>query len=272
MTGPPGDPRLDPDTIARLAPLTGSPGDTAVLTDFDGTLAPIIEDPTAVRALPGAIEVLNRLVVSYAVVAVVSGRPVSFLGERLAGTSGVRLIGLYGLEQVDASGALVEVPEAERWRPAVTGVVERLRAVAPEGAWIESKGLTVTAHWRKVPGWATEAGALVAAEAAATGLVPHVGRMSLELRPPVDVDKGTVVAALAAGHRAVCFLGDDFGDLPAFAALGRLASEAGVAAVSVAAVDAESAPEVEAAAAVSVPGPEGALAVLRWLADAADGG
>jgi hypothetical protein len=45
-----------------------------------------------------------------------------------------------------------------------------------------------------------------------------------------------------------------------------------VAAVSVAAVDAESAPEVAAAAAVSVPGPEGALAVLRWLADAADGG
>ena len=50
------------------------------------------------------------------------------LGERLAGTSGVRLVGLYGLEQVAASGALVEVPEAERWRPAVTGVVERLRA------------------------------------------------------------------------------------------------------------------------------------------------
>jgi len=112
VTGPPGGPRLDPDTIARLAPLAASPGDTAVLTDFDGTLAPIVEDPTAVRALPGAIEVLNRLVVAYAVVAVVSGRPVSFLTERLAGTSGVRLIGLYGLEQVDASGARVEVPDA----------------------------------------------------------------------------------------------------------------------------------------------------------------
>ncbi len=46
--------------------------------------------------------------------------------------------------------------------------------------------------------------------------------MSWELRPPVPTDKGTVVTELAAGLAAVCFVGDDTGDLPAFEALRRL--------------------------------------------------
>ncbi len=270
MTPPPDVPP-DPATVARLAPLAASPRSTALLTDFDGTLAPIVDDPATVRALPGAVEVLGRLAGAYGLVAVVSGRPVSFLADRLAGADGVHLVGLYGLEQLAAGGAVVPVADAERWRPVVAGVAGRMLAVAPEGAWVEPKGLTVTVHWRMAPGWEDEAVGLLAAEAAATGLEAHPGRMSVELRPPLDVDKGTAVAALVAGYRAACFLGDDLGDLPAFAALDRLASADGMMAVTVAAVDAEAAPEVAAAATVSVTGPAGALAVLRWLADTADG-
>ncbi len=40
--------------------------------------------------------------------------------------------------------------------------------------------------------------------------------MSVELRPPVKTDKGTVVDELASGLGAACFFGDDLGDLPAF--------------------------------------------------------
>jgi len=267
----PSDARPDPAVLARLAPLAAAPRSTALLTDFDGTLAPIVDDPATVWALPGTIEVLGRLAAAYGLVAVVSGRPVSFLADRLAGARGVHLVGLYGLEQLAVGGAVVPVADAERWRPVVAGVAERMHEVAPEGVWVEPKGLTVTVHWRMAPGWEDEAVALLTAEAAATGLEPHPGRMSIELRPPLDVDKGTAVTALVGGFRAVCFLGDDLGDLPAFAALDRLASEGGVGTVTVAAVDAEAAPEVEAAATVAVPGPAGALAVLRWLADAADG-
>ena len=96
----------------------------------------------------------------------------------------------------------------------------------------------------------------------------HLGRMSLELRPPVAVDKGTVVRQLAAGCSAACYLGDDLGDLPAFAALATLAGEQ-MATVSVAAVDGESDPAVVAAADITVTGPAGALEVLRWLARSA---
>ena len=73
---------------------------------------------------------------------------------------------------------------------------------------------------------------------------------------------------LAAGCSAACFLGDDIGDLPAFAALGRLAAADGLATVGVAVQDAETAPEVAAAADLIVEGPAGAMAVLAWLAAA----
>jgi trehalose 6-phosphate phosphatase len=87
----------------------------------------------------------------------------------------------------------------------------------------------------------------------------------------LDIDKGTVVERLAAGCSAACFLGDDLGDLPAYAALARLAEVGGLSTVAVAVRDTEAAPEVAAAADLVVDGPDGAVAVLAWL-DGATGG
>ena len=101
------------------------------------------------------------------------------------------------------------------------------------------------------------------------------GRTERELRPPLQVDKGTVVRSLAAEHagqlRAVAVFGDDIGDLPAFDAVGELRASDGspLAAVRVAAVDAESPPEVAARADLTVDGATGAVELLRALADAA---
>jgi trehalose 6-phosphate phosphatase len=104
-----------------------------------------------------------------------------------------------------------------------------------------------------------------------SGLVAHPGRFSIELRPPLAIDKGTVVRRLSEGCSATCFLGDDLGDLPAFAELGRLRS-AGLVTVGVAAVDPESAAEVADAADLVVSGPAGALMVLEMLAGDGSGG
>ena len=83
---------------------------------------------------------------------------------------------------------------------------------------------------------------------------------------------GVVVGRTAAGGRAAAGFGDDLGDLPAFAELARLRSEDGVATVGVAVIDEETSPEVAASADLAVDGPEGALAVLDWLASAPAGG
>lgn len=244
-----------------LAPLLAAPARSAILTDFDGTLAPVVDDPGAATGLPGTVEVLGALTARYAVVAVVSGRPVSFLLDRLG--PGLRLSGLYGLEERTAGGEHVRAPAAVAWEPVVEAAVAR--ASSALGSLVEAKGASLTLHFRTAPEREAEVRAWAATEAEHSGLVVRAAKASVELHPPVATDKGTVVTALADGLDAVCFLGDDVGDLPAFEALDRLA-EAGTHAVRVGVRTEEAPAELLARADLVVDGPEGALAVLRHLA------
>ena len=115
----------------------------------------------------------------------------------------------------------------ERVRPFLDAIVQaadEAEAALP-GLLVERKGqVAVTIHWRDQPErgdaatrWAAEAAPRLGLEA------PLRGRMAVELRPPVPVDKGTTVAELSVGLHAAAFAGDDAGDLPAFAALRELA-------------------------------------------------
>lgn len=249
------------------------PARTALLTDFDGTLSPIVDVPSAARPLDGVPDVLARLARRFRSVTVVSGRPVSFLWGHLGPVASdpaapVRLVGLYGVESAAPDGTVVLDEAAASWMPAVTGAADRLRSAAPDGVLVEVAGPSVTVHYRRAPGaagWVTER---TAVEAEATGLVAHPGRRSVELRPAIRIDKGAVVRHAATGCRAVGFLGDDLGDVPAFAELARLRRDDGVDTVGVAVIDEETAPEVAARADISVTGPQGALEVLEWLATA----
>ena len=242
------------------------PGRTAVLTDFDGTLAPIVDDPATSRPLPEVVDALHELAGLYRRVAVISGRPVSFLAAHLdlAGrSSGLVAVGLYGLERADGD-QVVTHPAGADWRAVIAEVADLGDEAAPPGVHVERKGLSLTVHYRTAAasgGWAR---AWVAEQALRTGLVHHPARMSEELRPPVSVDKGTAVAELAEGLGAVCFLGDDVGDLPAFAVLDRLAAE-GVATLKVGVRSDEAPPELLGTADLVVDGPPGAAAVLSRL-------
>lgn len=250
----------------RLRPFTAAPDRAAVLSDFDGTLAPIVTDPAAAVALPGTEDVLLRLAARYGVVGVVSGRPVSYLVSRLGrAAEAVSLRGLYGMERAEG-GVVSEHPAAGAWREPLAAIADRAEREAPAGATVERKGLAVTLHVRAAPtaaGWLQD---FVDREVTAAGLTAHPGRMSVEIRPPVDADKGSVVRELGAGQDAVCFFGDDVGDLPGFAALAELAQQ-GAATLAVAVASDESPPELADAADVVVPDPEGALDLLRHLAD-----
>jgi trehalose 6-phosphate phosphatase len=260
VTGP-------PEWAARFAPFLADRAGSAVLTDFDGTLAAIVADPATARPLPGAREVLADLSRRFATVAVVSGRPASFLVDHFGGIDGLRLVGSYGSEWSGADGLITTDPTIEGWRPVVSEAATRLAAEAPPGVFVEDKALSLTVHWRRAPEaehWVVDA---AAAESKRSGLVGHEGRRSVELRPPGPIDKGSVVEQLATGARCACFLGDDVGDLPAFAALDRLAVQSGTAVVKVAAADQDGPPEVAASADVIVDGPPGALRLLQWLAE-----
>jgi trehalose 6-phosphate phosphatase len=237
-----------------------------VFLDFDGTLAPIVEEPAEARPLPGVAAAVGRLARRFARVAVVSGRPVAFLVEQLGEAAGTaQLVGLYGLERTTPGGGVRVDPAAARWQATVDAVAAAADSAAPDGLLVERKGLSVTLHFRQAPHLAGWAAAFAADEQSATGLVAQSGKQSWELRPPVPTDKGTVVAGLAAGLRAVCFVGDDTGDLPAFGVLGQLRA-GGVDTLAVAVGGPETPPEVLAAADLVVDGPAGALSLLHGLA------
>jgi trehalose 6-phosphate phosphatase len=248
-----------------------SPRAAGVFVDFDGTLAPIVDDPDQARALPGAAELLARLAERYGRVVVVSGRPLAYLAEHLGPAAGAtEMVGLYGLERSTAAGDRSVIDSgAASWRPAVEGVARRADAAVPVGVHVERKGLAVTLHFRDAPELGPWVERFAAAEAGRSGLAAHPGKMSWELRPPVRTDKGTVVTELAGGLGAVCYVGDDRGDLPAFEALVRLAGH-GVRTLAVAVGGPETPPELMAAADLIVADPAAVLAFLSILDRPAD--
>jgi trehalose 6-phosphate phosphatase len=250
-------------------PFVRDPGHAAVLVDFDGSLAPIVDDPARAVPVASAKSVLTALVSRLGLVAVVSGRHVSFLRPRLP-IAGLSLAGQYGLER-EEDGRVVEAPAVLGFRDAVAAAAAEAEATWPE-LLVERKGtVAVTVHWRTRPDQAPDLSALRDL-AARHGLQGQAGRMAWELRPPVEVDKGTAVEALLAAcgtDAAVAFAGDDAGDLPAFDALDRLAARrpgTGIMRIGVRSTEAPS--ELLARADVVVDGPEGLAECLRGLVDA----
>jgi trehalose 6-phosphate phosphatase len=244
-----------------LSPLRHAPATAGIFSDFDGTLSPIVKDPAAAKPLPGVPELLDKLARRYALVAVVSGRPVAFLAGQLP--TSILLVGLYGIEVLQ-HGEPQSDPEAERWRAVVSAATRRLEAAAPPGLLVEPKGLSVTLHYRTSPALEPQVTALAQDVAASTGLVTRAGRKSVELLPPLHTDKGTVISTWAPSLRSVAYLGDDVGDVAAFRALDGLAAQ-GIAAIRIAVRSDESPADLLAAADLTVTAPEGAAALLRTL-------
>lgn len=248
---------------ARLAPWLDDPGRAAVLSDFDGTLSAIVDDPDQARPWPGVVDTLRRLVDRYALVGVISGRSLDALRRRLGQVDGLVLAGLYGLERHPPADTALS-RQAAGWRPVIEELAAAAETDAPPGARVERKGLALTLHVRQAPerlGWAE---AWAAAQADRHGLRVEPGKLAIDLLPPVRMDKGDAVAELASGLRAVCFLGDDLGDLPAFNRLGALRAR-GVEVLRVGVLGPGSPTQLAGAVDLCVDGPPGALAVLEAL-------
>jgi trehalose 6-phosphate phosphatase len=272
-----------PDPLPRLLrPFARHPERSALLLDFDGALAPIVADPDAARALPEGLAALERLLGRIGLVAVVSGRPVAFLQSVLpeallaarAGdpaTSPLVLVGQHGLERVVIGRREVD-PRVAPWRGAVAAAAGEAEAIRPEFV-VERKGdIAVNLHWRRTPERAAEGEALGRRLAATHGLSAVPMRMGVELRPPVPVDKGTVVAELAAGRHAALFAGDDHGDLAGFTALDELVAAGRLDhALRVGVRSGEAPPALLEAADYQVDGPPGLAALLVGIADTVGG-
>ncbi|MEX2210296.1 MAG: trehalose-phosphatase [Gaiellaceae bacterium] len=236
------------DGASLLRELAREPGRAAVLLDVDGVLAPIVERPEDATVPEETRGELRRLAGRYALVAFISGR---------ADEDARRVLGLDGIEVVGEHGLGLD-PAAEQW-------AARLHAFVDSVEWpVERKPLSVTFHYRTAEDEQAARAELerVAARAEGEGLVAKFGRKVLELRPPVQANKGTAVRHLLEreGLQRALYAGDDTTDLDAFAALAGLEL-----AVRVAVATPEGPPELAAAADVVVESPAGLLDVLRRL-------
>jgi len=254
-----------------LAQVAADPSAACVLVDFDGSLAPIVPDPASARPLPAARAALERLVPLVARVGVISGRPVEFLDEQLP-VAGVELAGLYGLVRRVEGRHEVE-PRAEPYRQIMEQAAVEADAMLP-GILVERKGLTLAFHWRQAPDRQREVEdcARELADRYELGS-PHPGKMSVELKPPIAMDKGDAVELFCAGMRHAAFAGDDLGDLPAFERLARLvASGALDDAVRIGVHSSEAPSGLLEQTDVVVDGPDGLAVLLNGLADRIEAG
>jgi trehalose 6-phosphate phosphatase len=256
-----------------LAALLGRPRDALIGLDFDGTLAPIVPEPDAARAHPDVPPALARLAHRLGRLAVITGRPAQIAVDygRLAGIDRLVVLGHYGLERWEGGRltAPADDPAIEAARTRVPGLLAELGVA---DAYVEDKGRAVAVHVRRTAD-PTAAFDLVApplrALADELGLVVEPGRMVLELRP-AGGDKGDALRVLVAEQppSAVAFIGDDLGDLPAFAAVETLRGD-GLPGLLVCSGSTEVS-EVADRADLVVDGPQGVAALLQALADELD--
>jgi trehalose 6-phosphate phosphatase len=243
-----------------------------LLLDVDGTLAPIAPRPEDARVPPATLAVLRALADAPDThLALVTGRAAAD-ARRLVPLEHLWVVGNHGAEQVAPGGAHAVDPGVAAHAPALRHAVAELGAelAGVPGAWVEDKGWSASVHYRQVaPENAHRVVGAARAAGARGGLRAVGGKMVVELRAPVDVDKGTAGVALAralgagAPGAAVFAAGDDVTDEDLFRRLADAWPGAGrVLTVRVGAADAPT------AAAHRVPDPGALLRVLEAVAAA----
>ena len=235
----------------------------AVFSDIDGTLAPIVLDPQAARVTDRAREALQDLMALGVGVGLITGRDLGMARE-MAGLPAAWYAANHGLTL--SIGGVDETPEAVR------GFLTRAKAVISEtadvesaGVFVEDKGPIVAFHYRRAASPEEARAAIdaeLAASAAAAAFRVHEGRMVVELRPPLDVDKGTALEELSRRMRAgaVIALGDDRTDVDMFRRV-KAMREGGTPGASVAVESSEVTDEVLDGADYRVDG----VAGVEWL-------
>jgi trehalose-phosphatase len=197
-----------------------------VLLDVDGTLAPIVsrpEDATVPEATRRVIAALTSLPGVH--VALISGRAAAD-ARRMIAVADVWTIGNHGMEIIDPRGVVSIDDDAAAHRPRVSEAAQRLSSLLGSipGVLVEDKVWTLSVHYRRADPSVVPRVRDAVHAVGTSGLRVTEGKMILEVRPPVTVDKGTAavefVRRVAGQSRCgVLCIGDDRTDEDAFRAL-----------------------------------------------------
>jgi trehalose 6-phosphate phosphatase len=210
---------LQPAVALRLG---GTP--LSILLDVDGTLAPIAPRPGQAKVPAATCTALENLIaIPDAHVAIVTGRSVKD-ARRMVPLKGLGVIGNHGFEALGEAGEVVSEPAAQKYLSVVRAAQGKLAHLPKEihGVVLEDKAWTLSVHYRLAERPAikriTETVEQLAKE---LGLRVTRGKEVLELRPPLDVNKGTAAVIWVkrlglSSSASVLYIGDDRTDEDAF--------------------------------------------------------
>jgi trehalose 6-phosphate phosphatase len=258
--------------VEALEPIRSDPAHAAVLLDIDGTLAPIVRHaadahvPEATRSL--LIEISKR----YRIVGCVSGRRAA-TARQIVAIGTIAYVGNHGGELLRPRATTPEVdPELSAWTARVKDFAHRAYTSRMQKIRVrsEDKDAIAAFHWRGAPDEqaAAEGVREIAEMAEREGFNVHWGRKVLEVRPPVELDKGLGITALLRGSpvAAAMYAGDDTTDLDAFRGLRRLVQGGELeSAVCVAVSSDEAPPELANEADLTVDGTGAVRGLLEAL-------
>lgn len=205
-----------------------------LMLDYDGTLAPICDTPGEARLPYASKEVLLRLAASaFCKIAIISGRTLADI-KKMVDLKGIIYVGNHGL-QIEGPKIKFESPVPSGYRKLLNVLKEELtrKLSCVKGVFIEDKQLTLTVHFRLVAKKQVAFVKTVFHETVIVALVRNKikikpGKKVLEIRPPVNWDKGKSVLWLLGRYKFMLgnntiplYMGDDVTDEDAFKALLR---------------------------------------------------
>ena len=194
-----------------------------LVTDVDGTISWIAPSPQEAIVSPMCRRHLSALVDRLDLVAVISGRPLNEVMD-MVGVEGVVYVGNHGLEMWNR-GAPQMWPGSERYIDIIASAVAALNNMLDiDGLFFENKGLTASIHYRSCTDMdfaRRQILVVVESLSQASDLRITDGRKVVELRPRLEVDKGSALKSLIEKYdlSGVIYIGDDVSDVDAFEAL-----------------------------------------------------
>lgn len=206
---------------------------TILFLDYDGTLTPIAESPekavlsNEIRDLLEGLSKNPRCKIS-----IISGRSLKNI-KNLIGLRNIIYSGNHGLE-LEGPKVLFKNPIPPMYLTMLRKIKNELEnKLSPiKGVLIEDKGLSLSVHYRLVNKDEIPSVQAIFYEVIITYLVKgkiktKSGKMVLEVKPPVEWDKGKVVLWLLASQKFIkksdkilpVYIGDDLTDEDAFKAI-----------------------------------------------------
>jgi len=201
--------------------------------DYDGTLTPIVETPKKANISLSTKDLLKRLSQKHnCKIAIISGRALEDIKNKIS-IKNIIYSGNHGL-QIEGPRIKFEATVSQRYKSILEQTKKELdgRLSTIKGALIEDKGFSLSLHYRladkkQIPFIKTVFDKVVINYLVRGKIKIKSGKKVLEVRPPVEWDKGKIVLWLLARQQAnlvnkkiiPIYIGDDITDEDAFEVL-----------------------------------------------------